>query len=146
MLFNHLAAKLLAKTPINNTLIAHDWWLYILITAYNGYVYYDSIPQINYRQHSGVLVGENRTLKAKLARIRKLLNDRYRLWNDENLRLLLLFQSEISNQNLVTLMFFSLMKSKKISARLSAFFKSGIRRQTLPGNIALFIALILRKV
>jgi glycosyltransferase involved in cell wall biosynthesis len=146
MLFNKTAANLLAKTPVNQRLISHDWWLYILITAHDGYVYYDTIPQINYRQHSRALVGENRSIRSMILRIKKLLNGRFKEWNDENLRLLMLIYSELPFKNKTTLINFSNLKSKKISVRLIAFFISGIRRQTLLGNIALFIAIIIRKI
>jgi len=146
MLFNKTAANLLAKTPVNQRLISHDWWLYILITAHDGYVHYDTIPQINYRQHSRALVGENRSIRSMILRIKKLLNGRFKEWNDENLRLLMLIYSELPFKNKTTLINFSNLKSKKISVRLIAFFISGIRRQTLLGNIALFIAIIIRKI
>ena len=146
MVFNQQAAKLLSRTPMHNSLIAHDWWLYILITAYSGYVFYDEVPHLDYRQHSEALVGENRTFRAKAVRIKKLLDGRFQRWNDENLRVLNTFQLEICRENQLTLKYFQIIKSGSIYQRIYAFFKSGIRRQTLVGNIALIFAIIIRKI
>jgi glycosyltransferase involved in cell wall biosynthesis len=146
MVFNRQAAKLLSRTTMQNSLIAHDWWLYILITAHNGYVFYDEVPYLDYRQHSAALVGENRSFRSKAVRIKKLLDGRFQGWNDENLRVLNTFQLEICRENQLTLEYFQIIKSGTIYQRIFAFFKSGIRRQTFVGNIALFLAIIIRKI
>lgn len=146
MVFNQRAAKLLARTPLKQTLIAHDWWLYILISAYSGDIIYDEIPYLDYRQHSSALVGENRSLRSKIVRIKKLLDGRFQEWNDENLRVLNTFQSEISRENQFTLRYFKMLKSGSIHQRLIAFFRSGIRRQSFLGNVALLIAIFIRKI
>lgn len=146
MVFNWPAAKLLARTPLRQTLIAHDWWLYILISAYDGYIFYDKIPYLDYRQHSAALVGENRSLRSKIVRIKKLYDGRFREWSDENLRVLNIFQSEISKENQLILRYLEIIKSGSIFQRLIAFFRSDIRRQTFSGNVALFIGTIVKKI
>jgi glycosyltransferase involved in cell wall biosynthesis len=146
MVFNLPAAKLFSATPEQNLLVAHDWWLYILISAHNGFIYYDPCPQVYYRQHSTALVGENRSFQSKIARIRKLLDGRFQKWNDENLRVLKTFKEMLCVENQSILLDFELMKSGSLYQRIFTFIKSGIRRQTLMGNVALMIALIVRKV
>lgn len=146
MVFNRLAANILAKTPSYQQLVAHDWWSYIVISAHGGSVYYDKNPHIDYRQHSNALVGENRSLQAKIIRIAKLLDGRFKQWNDENLRILYNFYSELPKENQLTLLYFQTMKNGALWQRLIAFYRSGIRRQTLMGNIALIVGLIMRKV
>ncbi len=146
MVFNKVAASILAKTPRNINLEAHDWWTYILVMGCGGQVYYDSNPTVDYRQHSGALVGENRTLRAKLIRIEKLLDGRFRVWNDQNIIGLENFLNQLTSENLTTLVWFKKLRSTSLLLRIYAFFCSGIRRQTVIGNIALFLAALLKKI
>ena len=146
MVFNLLASRLIAKTPNHHHLIAHDWWVYILIAAHGGSIYYDKNPQIDYRQHSKALVGENRSFRSKIIRITKLLDGRYRQWNEENLRILYCFYPELPKDSQLTISYFQAMRHGNFWQRLVAYYKSGIRRQTMMGNIALLVGLVLRKV
>lgn len=146
MVFNKVAASILAKTPLNINLVAHDWWIYILVMGCGGQVYYDSNPTVDYRQHSGALVGENRTLRAKLIRIKKLLDGRFRVWNDQNTKGLEILSNQLTPENFTTFSWFQKLRSKSLLMRVYAFFRSGIRRQTIIGNIALFLAAVLNKI
>jgi glycosyltransferase involved in cell wall biosynthesis len=146
MVFNKAAASLLAKTPFASTLEAHDWWLYILTAGCGGQVYYDPKPSIDYRQHSGALVGENQSLRAKYIRIKKLLDGRFRGWNDKNIEALTDFVDQLTAENLTTLSWFYKIRFQSLLIRMYAFFCSGIRRQTFIGNVALFIGLIFKKI
>jgi len=146
MVFNKAAASILAKTPVTINLEAHDWWAYILIMGCDGQVYYDPNPTVNYRQHSAALVGENRSLRAKLIRIKKLLDGRFQGWNDKNIKALECLVGQLSPENLVTIAWFQKLRSKFLLIRVYAFFRSGIRRQTVIGNMALFIAALLNKI
>ncbi len=146
MVFNKTAASILVKTPFTINLEAHDWWTYILITGCNGQVYYDPHPTVDYRQHSGALVGENRSLRARLMRTKKLLEGRFRVWNNQNIKGLEYFSSQLTSENLITLAWYQKLRSKFLLLRVYAFFRSGIRRQTVIGNIALFFAAILNKI
>jgi glycosyltransferase involved in cell wall biosynthesis len=146
MVFNKTAASILVKTPSTINLEAHDWWTYILITGCDGQVYYDPRPTVDYRQHSGALVGENRSLRARLIRIKKILDGRFRGWNDANIKALECFASQLSSENLIKVAWFQKLRSKFLLIRVYSFFRSGIRRQTVIGNIALFIAALLNKI
>lgn len=146
MVFNQTAASILARTSVYANLVAHDWWIYILVSGHGGWIYYDQKPSIEYRQHSEALVGENRSIKAKFIRIRKLLNGSYRQWNAENLKALDDFRQELTPENQKTLDWFEKMKSKFILLRINAYIFSGLRRQTFIGNVALFIGVLLNKV
>lgn len=146
MVFNKVAAGLLAKTSPCNNLEAHDWWLYILTSGCGGYVYYDPESSVDYRQHSGALVGENRTLRAKYIRIKKLLDGRFRGWNDTNIEALKYFADQLTAENLTTLSWFHKMKFQSLWIRMYAFFCSGIKRQTFIGNVALFIGVLFKKI
>lgn len=146
MVFNKVAASILRKTPLTINLEAHDWWTYILVMGCGGQVYYDSHPTVDYRQHSGALVGENQTLLAKLIRIKKLLDGRFRVWNDQNIKGLEILSNQLTSENLITFSWFQKLRSKSLLMRVYAFFRSGIRRQTIIGSIALFLAALLNKI
>lgn len=65
------AASALARTAAERTpsVYAHDWWLYILITACGGEVRFDNgPPMVRYRQHPGNLIGAGDSLHAQLRR------------------------------------------------------------------------------
>lgn len=146
MIFNQAVANLLASTPICKGLVAHDWWTYILVTAFSGKVYYDPIPSVYYRQHSEALVGENQSIKAKITRIRKLLDGKYKSWNIKNLETLTFFSEKLSAENQRVLAHFKKIRSKYIILRLHAYIYAGVRRQTFMGNLALFIGVLLNRV
>ena len=41
----------------------HDWWIYLLCTAFNGYIYFDMSPHISYRQHENNVIGDHVSTK-----------------------------------------------------------------------------------
>jgi glycosyltransferase involved in cell wall biosynthesis len=55
--FNNAAARLGAAGRPTRVRM-HDWWMYLIVSAF-GRVVYSSIPTIQYRQHSGNVVGSN---------------------------------------------------------------------------------------
>jgi len=146
MVFNQFASNLIARTPINNKLAAHDWWTYILVSGFTGYIYYDPTPSVDYRQHTAALVGENRSIRAKFFRVRKVLDGQYKNWNTENLNMLNYFENELPLKNKKTLIAFRNMRSQILFVRLFSYFSSEIRRQKFFDNLALLIAVFLNKV
>jgi glycosyltransferase involved in cell wall biosynthesis len=57
MMLNRAAADLINQAPLPEG-TWHDWWAYIVVTAYGGTVIAGNTPDILYRQHSANLVGE----------------------------------------------------------------------------------------
>ncbi|QCT04489.1 glycosyltransferase, group 2 family protein [Paenibacillus algicola] len=51
--------------PNPSRLLMHDWWFYIMISAF-GHVIYDHKPSMLYRQHGGNLVGGSNTISGRL--------------------------------------------------------------------------------
>lgn len=41
----------------------HDWWLYVVCTAFNGFVCFDETPHMSYRQHSNNVIGAHDSFK-----------------------------------------------------------------------------------
>jgi glycosyltransferase involved in cell wall biosynthesis len=71
IMLNRQAVDLLAASaPPSITL--HDWWCYLVVTAYGGQVLDDGEPVVLYRQHGGNLVGAPRAMWARgLAALRR---------------------------------------------------------------------------
>ncbi len=146
MVFNKYAFDLICSSNINQKIIAHDWWCYQIISGAGGNIFYDKNIYLKYRQHNNNLIGSNVSLKDKWSRFCKVTNGNFKIQNDYNL------QSIINNQNLLiksnrkTLINFIKSRKSCFLKRIFYFKKSGVYRQTLIGNIALFIGIVIKKV
>jgi len=110
MVLNNAALeKITLKLP--RTCVMHDWWIYLVISAF-GTVIYDSKPSIKYRQHHQNVMGIALTTRSKFkrrwarlflnsdaAKISAQLNEFYQIFGNEldekkrqNIRKLLLYQ------------------------------------------------------
>ncbi len=56
IVMNQEAAGLVASIPAPDS-SPHDWWSYIVVSAFGGLVIYDSEPSVLYRQHMKNLIG-----------------------------------------------------------------------------------------
>ncbi len=146
MVFNQQARLLFNHMTPDLKVVSHDWFAYQLVTASGGRVHYDPVATVQYRQHGSNLVGENRSLKALLYRLYQLLRGRFHEWNEVNIRALRQMDTLITSDNKAILEQFEKAHNGGFFSRLSGYFRSGIYRQTIPGNIALFIATILKKI
>jgi glycosyltransferase involved in cell wall biosynthesis len=142
MVFNQEAMSFLRKVK-NHPVTSIDWLLYILVTFYGKKVFYDKNPKILYRQHSRNDHGTGKSLYSRLGRFIFLLNGKYKLFNNMNVKML---KEIIDNQplhNLKILDDFEFLR-KKMSFKISCFKflkESKIYRQTLIGNLLLKFAL-----
>lgn len=146
MVFNKAARDLLVEAGEDISVIAHDWWAYIVIAGCGGRIFYDSVPTLRYRQHDNNLIGTNSGLDAKLKRIQMLFSGQFCKFNDGNISAILKLQKYFSDQNLLVLNNLILARKKLLLGRLFYFWKSGVYRQTTLGNLALIVALIFNKV
>lgn len=72
-LFNRPALRLLAPFP--SACVSHDWWIYLVASAF-GTVVYDSEPRILYRRHASNVFGiSTGTLDSWRTKLRRFLND-----------------------------------------------------------------------
>jgi glycosyltransferase involved in cell wall biosynthesis len=146
MLFDDKAKKELEKAGIKNV-ISHDWWVYILITALDGEVYYDNNSYVLYRQHKNSVVGRNNTLYAHLIRAFKLLKGEYKEWNKNNLTALTSILHMIPSHNrLLIEYFFILQNALTIRDRIRIIQICGFYRQTRYGTYSLYLAAILNRL
>lgn len=145
MVFNCAAKRLIEKAGVVNA-ISHDWWAYQLVSGAGGIVHYDRQAHLDYRQHSANRIGCNRGLRAQWQRLRMVLAGGFAVWNDVNLAALRKCSHLLTSDSRALLETFDVMRNGSLAARLNAFLKSGARRQTPLGNVALLAAIVLKKL
>lgn len=145
MLFNRATKRMLEETgPLN--VVSHDWWAYQLVSGSGGVVHYDPEPPLDYRQHADNRIGSNRGLRAQWKRLRMVMNGGFAVWNDVNLAALQKSRHLLTDDARALLDAYEVMRNGRFGSRLKAFAKSPMRRQTLLGNVALLIAVVLKKI
>ena len=147
MVINRAARALLLNAGKCVKVVAHDWWTYLAVAGCGGQVFYDAKPTLRYRQHAGNLIGMNSTWGARMRRIRMmLLEGRFRRWNDCNIAALHNLRSSLTPENRAILDKFAKARNMGLFYRLVYLRRSGIYRQTLLGNLGLFLAVVCKKI
>lgn len=145
MVFNR-SSKLLVETVGVVPTPSHDWWLYLLISGGGGKVFYDPNPLVLYRQHENSIVGEKNSFTNKFMRLLKLVNGRFKIWTEANIKCLqmaenLLTDSASKSLNyLINIRQFNILNKIKI---LNSFY---YYRQSSFQNIILKIAFLINKI
>jgi glycosyltransferase involved in cell wall biosynthesis len=146
MMLNKSGYLLLRESLSRIGVVSHDWWIYIIVTGAGGLFIYDEQPTVLYRQHDGNLVGENISLASSIERFRQLLRGRFRDWlmmNDTALESCL---DLLTPEHRVILRETGQLRCHSLVRRLIAYRRSGVRRQSFTENVALFFAVVLRKL
>lgn len=146
MVFNKAAISLIRTVGEGKQIVTHDWWAYMVVSGCGGHVYYDPIPTLRYRQHSGNLVGKNSGWAARIKRIRMLFKGRFQHWSDINIAALRSMEYSLTPENRKILEGFARARGKPMIARILHLKRSGIYRQTLLGNLGLIAAAIIGKI
>jgi glycosyltransferase involved in cell wall biosynthesis len=141
MVFNRAARRLIQQVGLVDA-PAHDWLLYLLVTAADGTVNYDPYPSVRYRLHPGNVIGNPGWFR----RLDMLLNDRFRLMTDKNLAILRSVRPMMSARNRIVYDEFSKLRQCSFLGRMYAFSQTGIHRKSLVGNLGLWLAIILGKL
>lgn len=145
MLLNRTAQRLLAEYA-SLPVVGHDWWAYQLISGVGGVVRYDPEPCLRYRQHAHNVLGQNVSLRAKLARIRGLFGGMFRQWNDTQLLALARVSARLLPLHQQQLARFVKARQQPLAPRLWGLYTSGIHRQTLLGNLGLVVAALTNRI
>lgn len=146
MVFNKAARDLIVNTISGATVVSHDWWSYQIISGAGGCIIYDKIPCLKYRQHSSNIVGENSGWKARIFRIRTLLQGGFRKWIDINLEALIANKHLLTKQNQEVLATFIEARQSSLFQRLALFKRAGIYRQSFLGNLGLLVGILFNRV
>lgn len=146
MLINESARKLLARTDLQATVIAHDWLAYIIVSGCGGFIIFDQEPTLLYRQHGANIIGANTGIQNRIRRVSDMLGGMSKYWNEKNLLILREYSSELTPQNRLLLGYFEQMRKSSIWTRLSLVKKARLYRQTLAGTISLYVAAVLNQL
>jgi len=146
MVFNEAVRQVLLRAGADLELAAHDWWIYLATTAVGGTVFYDARPTVSYRVHSRNLIGSNLTLAGRTLRIQMLWNNRFKQWNDLNVRALERIEPAMTEASKKTFALFRRSRTASLLPRVWGLLRSRIYRQTLSGNIGLLLGIVLKKI
>jgi glycosyltransferase involved in cell wall biosynthesis len=147
IVLNRTAAKLVRETAAQITEIAvHDWWIYQIITGVGGTVIFDDEPGLLYRQHGNNEIGAHHGVLASISRLTQVLGGRFRRWNDMNVAALSLVAPQLTPEHRQVLDDFARDRRGPLSRRLRALRRSGVYRQSKPGNAALWLSAVLGRL
>lgn len=151
MVLNRAALDLVALCAetverANAVPVAHDWWLYQVISGCGGIILRDTQPVLSYRQHAHNQIGANLSARAQLSRLLAILSGRFRMWNDCNLDILSKFTSHMTSDAQQVLQQFTQARKGGLTKRLLSLRQSGVYRQGRLGNAALYVACVLKRI
>ena len=145
MVFNYAAKKLLEEIgPVNHP--SHDWLLYQLVTGVGGVVFYESTPQVLYRQHKNALLGGNSSFFARIKRVNMVFEGQFSKWSDMNIDVLMSARSYLTHGSKETLDLFRKMRRADLKDRFRLLEVAGLYRQTWRGTVSLMIAALFKKI
>lgn len=145
MAFNNALKKIVSQFK-RADIVSHDWWLYIVNELSGGKTLYDRESTILYRQHSGSLIGANTGIIAKLRRLRMLLKGVYRDYNTKTLDTFNQINLPSTKANIKLIDDFFVKRDQAILERLRMIHDLDLYRQTLDGQIALYLGALLHKL
>lgn len=148
MVFNNKTRELIKKVSegLDQDVVSHDWLVYILVSACGGEISFDKEPSLRYRQHSSNIIGMNSSWRAKIKRIDNILRGEFKHWNDLNISVLRAVYSDMTVENRCVLDLFNESRKSSLIQRIVGIKKSGVKRQTLMGNIWIFFAVFFNKI
>lgn len=146
MVMNQAAWHVVRKASRRTEFVSHDWWCYLMITGAGGIVCYSPEAKIGYRQHQRNLVGENNSWGARMSRLGYLMKGRFRRWNEQNLAALSACEDMLTPDAREIVHLFAAARSGGFCERLSALSRAGIYRQTMVGQLGLYLACILKRL
>jgi glycosyltransferase involved in cell wall biosynthesis len=141
MLFNR-AAKALMERARPETVVAHDWWIYILVSGAGGNVVYDPEPLVHYRQHGANLIGGNQGWRARFRRMRMLAGGKLTEYGDVNLAALDRAWPLLTPAARDQVERLRRGRRQPFFGRLAAAPRLGLYRQTRGGTLTLWLALL----
>ncbi|MDP1999806.1 MAG: glycosyltransferase family 2 protein [Rhodoferax sp.] len=146
MVLNDAARNLLRLAGADANVASHDWWAYMVISGCGGIIFYEPEPTVRYRQHDNNLEGANTGWSGRLLRLYQLLQGRFRVWNDKNTTALQRVRVHLTPENQHRLDEFEKARTGHLFARLAAFRRSGVYRQTSLDSLSLLVAVVLKKL
>lgn len=147
MVLNRAALDLVQETArYADDVQAHDWWIYQIVAGAGGIIKYDQMPLVLYRQHGANQIGANDTFFGSALRIKQLMEGRFQGWITNNLNALEAANHWLTPHARKTLADFKVGRTGSLTIRIAAIWRIGLYRQTLRGQIALWLAALFNKL
>jgi glycosyltransferase involved in cell wall biosynthesis len=146
IVLNEAARRLLMICGSDAKVASHDWWSYLLISSAGGEVYYDPVPQVQYRMHGENVVGANTGLRNRIRRLYMLTRGRFAHWSEMHMAALAPFRPHMTPENRALFDLFRASRKRGFFGRQIGFLNSGVYRQTLLDNVGLIVAVLVRKI
>lgn len=140
---NNLMQKL--KQYKVNDIEMHDYWIYRLCHTIDGYVYYDNVPHIIYRQHGNNVIGFKESMKSKITRRFNSFFKCKHYRKKMSQFLLDGYQNEISVEKRKILEQFS-SYDKIMAYKVELFINSSLRTNRFMDNFIFRVALLINRV
>lgn len=131
-----------ACAPHAGGVYAHDWWLYLLVTAAGGTVVHDPTPRVLYRQHGANQIGHG----TRAGHGRLVWQGAFAARVSGNIAALAPVSDRLTPEARALLAGYSAARALPARARLRALADLGVYRQTLRGQIGFWGAAALGKV
>jgi glycosyltransferase involved in cell wall biosynthesis len=146
MVLNRKGFALFAESAARAPFLFHDWWGYIIVSGAGGYVHYDPVPHILYRQHGNNQLGNDMSVSARASRLKGQFQGGLKDWDDSNIASLEPSADLLTPAARRTLANFIRMRQSRGVAALVQLLMTDIRRQTVLGNLSLGLAAMLGKL
>lgn len=126
--------------PFAGGIVAHDWWLYQVVTGAGGVIIRDDRPLVSYRQHAANRMGRNDTLRGSASRLEQLWRGEFRDWTGRHAGALLAGAADLTPASRQTLDAFLDARDAPALLRPLRLARAGIYRQTATATAALYAA------
>lgn len=146
MVMNRSAFALVREAMRRTAFVSHDWFTYQIISGVGGRVHYSTEPQILYRQHGGNIVGSNSGLIPRLQRLVMGAGGRFSRWSEANISAMRACHDLLTPAALDTLDAFEKARKGSVLNRLRKLQQAGVYRQSVMGQILLYMACVLGKI
>ncbi len=148
IMLNPAAANLAQQAALcTDQIFAHDWWLYLLMTATGGHVHFDNgRPTLLYRQHRGNVIGAGKGLLPQVRRKIGVLRGHFSQRIDGNLTALLSINDLLTPQARDICQNFTQARRASGLARLAALHRIAPYRQRRADTLGFWGAASLGRV
>jgi glycosyltransferase involved in cell wall biosynthesis len=122
-------------------ILAHDWWVYLVLSGAGAQFIADAEPGLLYRQHADNQIGANDGLAAGLRRLGMMWRGTYGDWNAGNIAAISPIAADFTPENQALLKGFAAARTAPGPlARLRGIIRTGVYRQTRLSQLALYLA------
>lgn len=146
MVLNRAAFSVLRAASLRTGFVAHDWWAYTLVTGAGGTIIYSDKADTKYRQHEANVTGSNLGWRARLTRLLRVWQGRFRDWNVRNTAALMACEDLLTDSARAVLRDFAGVRDRSLVKRFGSLRRSGVYRQTAGGQLMLYVACAFRRI